>query len=55
MVAAIFLVSVKLLMLGIHIGKHGQKRKKEYHAGWAFIAVCISFVLYYFAGVFNNF
>lgn len=55
MVAAIILLAMNLISFGIHLGKHGQKKKGKYDAGVAFLALALVLFLYYKAGIFNHF
>ena len=55
MIATIVLISMMLIQLGINIGKHGEKKDSEYNWWATLIAMVIELVLYYFAGLFNNF
>lgn len=55
MVAAIILIVMNLVSFGIHLGRHGQKKRGEYSAGVAFLAILLLFFLYYKAGIFDHF
>ena len=53
MIATIILLILQAIGLGLSWGTHGQERKVN---GWAtLIAVIISLILYYYAGLFDNF
>lgn len=42
--------------LGIAISRHGENKKKSKYNAWlSLVATIIFFVLYYYAGLFNNF
>tara|TARA_R110000772_G_scaffold62137_5_gene139687 strand:- start:17261 stop:17401 length:141 start_codon:yes stop_codon:yes gene_type:complete len=46
---------MNLISFGVHLGKHGQKKKGKYDGGVAFLALLLVLFLYYKAGIFNNF
>ena len=53
MIATLILLTLQFLGLGLAMGFHGEERKVN---GWAtLIAVIISLILYYYAGLFDNF
>lgn len=55
MIATIILLFLQALGLGAHLAKHGEKDDREYNFWNKLIAVCATLILYYYAGLFNNF
>lgn len=55
MVATIILLALILVNLGIHLAKHGEPREDKYNFWLYLIATIIELVLYYYAGLFENF
>ena len=55
MIATIILLFLEALGLGVHLAKHGEKNDSEYNFWTKLIAVCTTLILYYYAGLFNNF
>lgn len=53
MIAKIILITLSILTLGIHIGKHGKPKEGEYNVGYQLIGTAILFLLYYYAGIFR--
>jgi len=54
-IAMLILLAINLMSLGIHLGKDGEPRDGYYSFGKMFLSFCIVMVLYYFAGLFDNF
>ncbi|MBQ3843939.1 MAG: hypothetical protein II817_03025 [Bacteroidales bacterium] len=55
MIATIILLFLQALGLGAHLAKHGEKDDSEYNFWNKLLAVCVILILYYYAGLFNNF
>ena len=55
MIATIILLVIFILNLGIALAKHGEPKEGNYNFWTDLIAVIILIVLYYYAGLFNNF
>ena len=55
MIAAIILILLHLIGLGMKIEAHGRTKETKINAWHYLIAMIILFVLYYHAGVFNHF
>jgi len=56
MICTIILLVSLVIGLGIHLGKHGQSRSDEKYNFWVYlICVIIDILLYWGAGLFNNF
>lgn len=55
MIAAICLLVLLVLDLGINLGKHGEPKDDEYNFWTTLLSVAIMLYLYYKAGLFNNF
>lgn len=55
MIATIILLAIMFIDLGIHIAKHGEYRNDRYNSWVALLATIIELVLFYYAGIFNNF
>lgn len=55
MIATIILLAIMFIDLGIHIARHGKYRDDKYNGWVALLAVIINLVLFYYAGLFNNF
>lgn len=55
MIAAIILIALMFIDLGINIAKHNERKEGKYNWWSTLIALVINLVLFYFAGLFNNF
>lgn len=55
MTASIILLALAFMELGIHLAKHGEDRTGKYNFWIGLISAAIYLVLYYYAGVFDNF
>ena len=56
MVATIIILVLYFMRLGIAIYLHGEEEKKSKYNAWrTFAVMIISFVIYYYAGLFNHF
>lgn len=55
MIAAIILIALMFIDLGINIAKHNERKESRYNWWSTLIAIVINLVLFYFAGLFNNF
>lgn len=55
MIATIILLVLQILELGIALAKHGEPKEGDYNFWAELIAVLILIVLYYHAGLFDNF
>lgn len=54
-IAVIILLAAHFISLGIHLGRNGEQRNEKYNFGSTFLSFCIIMILYYFAGMFDNF
>ena len=55
MIATLILLALIVYNLGINIVKNGKPKDGEYNYVSAFVATIITLVLYYYAGMFDNF
>jgi hypothetical protein len=55
MVATIILLIMLGVEFGIHLVKHNEPRYDRYNAWVALLDIAITLVLYYYAGLFDNF
>ena len=55
MIATIILLVIIVLNLGVVLAKHGEPQKGNYNFWSELIATIILMVLYYYAGLFDNF
>lgn len=55
MVATIILLVFMAVNLGIHLAKHKEYRDDKYNFWWALFGVGVNLLLYYYAGLFDNF
>lgn len=55
MIATIILLVITCLGTGVEMAKHGQETKRKYNIWHRLIYDCILLVLFYYAGIFNNF
>ena len=55
MMATLIILSIFTLTLGVHLAKNGQPRDGEYSFGWSLVSYVLFMVLFYYAGLFDNF
>ena len=55
MIASIILLFLLVMYLGINLTKHGEDKTGKFNFWNGLLAVTIYLVLYYYAGVFDNF
>lgn len=55
MIASIILLVLAAMELGIYLAKHGEHKTGKYNFWIGLLSVAIYLVLYYYAGVFDNF
>ena len=55
MVATIILLALMFVDFGINLAKHGEYSDKRYNAWTALNGLIVNLVLFYYAGLFNNF
>lgn len=55
MIAVIILLVIHVLDLGFAMAKHGEPKCDTYNFWASLIATGVMLVLYYYAGLFNNF
>jgi hypothetical protein len=55
MIATIILLVIQILNLGITLAKNGEPKEGKYNFWARLLAVIILIVLYYYAGLFDNF
>ncbi len=55
MIATIILLVINILELGIVLAKHGEPKEGNYNFWVELTAAIILMVLYYYAGLFDNF
>lgn len=55
MIASIILLILAAMELGIYLAKHGEDKTGKYNFWTGLFSVAIYLVLYYYAGVFDNF
>lgn len=55
MIATLIIIAVNLIYFGVHIAKHGQPKQETYNYKQYFITLIIIGILYYYAGLFDNF
>lgn len=55
MTASIILLFLLAMYLGINLAKHGEDKTGKYNFWIGLLSVAIYLVLYYYAGVFDNF
>lgn len=55
MIATLILLALQFFSLGISLGKHGREKEGKENFWNALIAIVINIVLYYYAGLFDNF
>lgn len=55
MTASIILLVLAAMELGIYLAKHGEYKTEKYNFWIGLLSVAIYLVLYYYAGVFDNF
>ena len=55
MTASIILLVLAAMELGIYLAKHGEYKTGTYNFWIGLLSVAIYLVLYYYAGVFDNF
>ena len=55
MIATIILLAVMCIGTGMELAKHGEYYEKRYNFWLKLLADAIVLILYYYAGLFNNF
>ncbi len=54
MIATILLILIHFYVLWINYIKDGEERKTQYDYRVSFFSILLFFVLYYYAGIFDN-
>ena len=55
MIASIILLVLVFMELGMYLAKHGEDKTGKYNFWIGLLSVAIYLVLYYYAGLFDNF
>ena len=55
MIATIIIIALMFIDLGVNMAKQNERKNDRYNWWCTLIAIVIELVLFYFAGLFNNF